>query len=159
MSGYDPPALGQANPGLTLAAACDTTGSEAREFERYFSEVVTKGENVEPVDGAREVGRRAAFAESGDFFYAVEVLGGPEANRMGRSPEHGDQRRNVVGNEGGFVSGIELGQLFDDGGIVDEHQKRRLSGRMFFAMDALTVIMGSLTTWLRRRCMATLQRM
>jgi hypothetical protein len=66
---------------------------------------------------------------------------------------------NVIVDEGGFGARIKLSELAYDCGTVDEHQKRRLSGRICLAMDALTVIMGSFTTWLRRRCMATLHKM
>ena len=159
MGSDDAPTFRQANPGLTLAAVSNATRGESREFDGDFSEVVAEGEDVEAVDGAGEVGGRASFAECDDLFDSVEILGGAEADRVRRGPEHGDQPFDLVGNEGGFVAAIELGEFADDSGIVDEHQKRRLSGRMLFAMAALTVIMGSFTTWLRRRCMATLHRM
>jgi hypothetical protein len=72
-----------------------------------------------------------------------------------------DERVGVVGDESLLVGGLERLQFCDDFRIVDGHRigNKFLSGRIDLLMAALMVWTGSLTTWLRRRRIATLERM
>jgi len=87
----------------------------------------------------------------------MQVFRSAKAEDMLGIPEHRDQGLSVVGDKSRFVSGIKRCQFGNDLWIVDDHRwKSFLSGSTCLGMVALTVIMGSLTTWLKRSFMATL---
>ena len=140
MSGDDPPADGKTNPDLALAAADGAVGGFALELQGDAGEVLAEADNFEALDGAGQVRGRAAFAKGFELFVAVEVFGDAEAHDFGGGPEHGDQRLDIVCDEGLFVAGVEGLEFGEYVGLVDDHEgKSWRGGRIFLLMDALTV--------------------
>ena len=154
----DAPSLSEAGPGLALPAACDLACCVPLEGNRDAGEVFAERDDLEPCDGARQVGRRTAFAKRLDLFDSIERLGGPKPRRVRGGPEHIDQGLDVVGDEGLFVARIEFAQLGYGGRVIDENGVQNIFrvGSTHFGMTAQTVIMGSFTTWLMRSFIATL---
>ena len=73
-------------------------------------------------------------------------------------PKHSRQCFGVVAHQCLFVFWVQRGKFGDDFRVVDDHgQNSFLSGKTRFETAALTVNMGSLTTWLRRNFITTLQ--
>ena len=78
---------------------------------------------------------------------------------QGAGPRSGfDQGLYIVRDQGMLVAGVKLVQLGNGSGVVDQHggQNIFLLGSTHLGIAALTVIMGSLTTWFIRSFMATL---
>jgi hypothetical protein len=164
VGGYDAPAFGEADPGLGLAAVGDCAVGVAFELQSDAAVAGAEGDDVEAEDFAGEVGGGAASAKGFELFDAVEVFRDSEAHDAGGGPEHGGEGFDVVADEGALVVGVEGLEFGDGSGVVDgkighggRSQKSFLGGRMALEMEALTVVMGRLTTWLSLRSMATLE--
>lgn len=122
VGGYDSPAFGQANPDLTLASVdCLSVFAGAFEFECDAAVVGAEGDDVQAFDGAGKADRGAGLAEGFKLFEAVEVFRDSEAHDFGRVPKHCGEGFDVIGDERGFVVGVEGGELGDGGGVVDGH--------------------------------------
>jgi hypothetical protein len=117
----DTPSLGKPGPCLALPAARDLARGIALEGYRDAGKVLAERDDLEPCDGARQVDRRTPFAKRLDFLNPIQCLGGPKPRDVGRGPEHANQGLDVVGNEGLFVTRIELAQLGYGGGVIDKH--------------------------------------
>ena len=73
------PSLGKTGPCLALPAARDLARDIAFEGYRDAGKVLAERDNLEPCDGARQVGRRTPFAKRFDLFDPVEAFAGAEA--------------------------------------------------------------------------------
>jgi hypothetical protein len=161
----DAPAFGKADPDLALPAVNGTRVGCAVELHGDAGVVAAEGDDVEASDGAGETHGGAGFAEGFEFVGTIKVFGDTEAHHLGAAPEHGDEGVDIVRDESMFVAWVEGGEFGYDGWIVDGHWlvyamgKSLRVGRICLPIAAETVWMGSLTTWLRRRRMATEQRM
>jgi len=157
MSRHNTPTLGKSHPDLALPSVDSSSVHLARELQRDAADIAPKCNYVESVYGACKVYRRAALAEVRDFLKSVQTFRSTEAQSMLGIPEHRNESLGIVRDQSRLIFGIESGQFGDDFRIVDDRsQNSFLSGRTRLGMAALTVNMGSLTTWLRRRFMATL---
>ena len=162
MGGDNPPTFRQARPQLALPSLDQSSVRLTLELQRNAAELASEGDYVQPADGASQIRRVTALAEGCDFIDAVEIFRDAETCGMGRGPEQAHERFDVVADEGGFVPRIEFLQLRDGLRVVDLHvwcapvQKSFRCGSTCLGSDALTVNMGSFTTWLKRRFMATL---
>ena len=154
----DAPSLSEAGPGLALPAAFDLACGVPLEGNRDAGEVFAECDDLEPCNGARQVGWRSALAKRLDLFDSVQCLRGTEARDVGRGPEHGDQGLDIVGDERLFVPRIEFAQLGYGVGVIDLHVAQNIFrvGSTHLGMAAQTVIIGSFTTWLMRSFIATL---
>lgn len=158
MRGDNAPAVVQPDPGLTLSPAANCSVCFPLKFNVNAAKVAAKGGYVNANDTPGKVGRRASGPKGYDLIDAVEIFSHAEPDCIRRCPEEPHQRGNVVGDEGVLVLWVESGQLGDRFGMVDKHlQKSSTPGSTDFASAPLTVIMGSLTTWLSRSLSATLQ--
>ena len=155
---HNPPALGQANPGLALPAPCDPSLDLPLEGQRDAGKVFTKGDYIEASDRSRQINRRTSFAKGLDLLNSVKALRRPKTNHMRRSPEHALQGFYIVVDQGLLVARVEFPEFGDGLRVVDAHlrQNNFLAGSTDFGIAALTVIMGSFTTWLMRSFIATL---
>lgn len=67
--------------------------------------------------------RRVALPVGGDGGGAVEVLVHAVTDDVGRVPEEGVERGDVVRGEGAFAGIVEGGDLGDNGGVVDDEHR------------------------------------
>ena len=158
MGKNDAPSLWKADPGLALAAASDMAFDVPLEGYRDAGNVFAERDNLQPLDGSRQVNWGTRFAKRFNLADPVETLSRAKARDKGRRPEHADQGLYIVRDQGLLVAGIEFAQLGNSFRVVDHHNGQNifLVGSTHLGMAALTVIMGSLTTWLIRNFMATL---
>src|SRR5579859_1516812 len=166
MCGNDSPSIGKTHPGLALSAARYSLGGISFKFNGNAGKIASEAHDFKPCDGAHQVVRRSRFAKGFQLFVAVQIFRHTEAHDLRRGPEHGYQGVNIICDERLFVARIELAKFGDYFGKVyflrtDCHTVVKSSrwGRICLLMAALTVYIGSLTTWLSRNLSATLHRM
>src|SRR6202041_649562 len=122
----DTPSFRQTCPSLTLPTSGDLAFDCPFKGYRDAGEISAKGHDVEPLDGTRQVNWGTSFAKGFNLTYAVETLGGAKACDIRGSPEHIDQGLYVIADEGLFIPGIELAQLGNGGGVVNQHDGQNI---------------------------------
>ena len=81
----DAPSLGKTGPCLALPAARDLARDIALEGYRDAGKVLAERDDLEPFDGARQVGRRTPFAKRLDLLNPVQALAGPKRATYGEA--------------------------------------------------------------------------
>src|SRR5580704_7090108 len=154
----DPPPFSKARPCLTLPPASDLSLNFPLEGYGNAGKVLAKGDNLKPGDGARQVGGGTGFAKGFNLVDAVKTFVRTKAGNIRGGPEHAHQRVYIVCDQRLFIARIKFAQLGHGGGVVDRHRGQNifLVGSTHLGNAALTVIIGSLTTWLMRSFMTTL---
>jgi hypothetical protein len=155
---HNTPAFRQSNPGLALPSTRGPSVDLPLEGQRYTGKVFPKGDNIEASDRSRQINRRTSFAKGLNLVDPIKALRRPKTNHMRRSPEHALQGFYIVIDQGLLVARVEFPEFGDGLRVVDAHlrQNNFLAGSTDFGIAALTVIMGSFTTWLMRSFIATL---
>ena len=119
MRRHNSPSLREAHPHLALSAEDLAFGRLAFKFESNAGEIASKTHNIQPFYGTRKIGGWPAFPEGFQFLVAVEIFGDSEAHYLGRSPEHGDQRIDIVQDQRLFIARIEFPQFGENLGQID----------------------------------------
>ena len=116
------PPFRETGPRLALAASCDLAIDFPLKDHRNAGEVRAERNNIQPLDGSRQVSWGARFAKGLNLVDAIQTLSRAKAYDVGRGPEHVQQGLHIVRDQGLLVAGIELAQLGDGVGIVDRQE-------------------------------------
>jgi hypothetical protein len=119
VGGYDAPTFRQAHPYLAPAPLTDFAVDGALKFESDAPIVFPERNDIEPPDGARQVGGRAPFAEGFDLLDPIQIFACAKAHGVRRGPKHLRESVNVVRDERLLVFRIERLEFGYRFGIVD----------------------------------------
>src|SRR5580692_6327125 len=84
VGGYDAPTFRQAHPYLAPAPLTDFAVDGALKFESDAPIVFPERNDIEPPDGARQVGGRAPFAEGFDLLDPIQIFACAKAHGVRR---------------------------------------------------------------------------
>src|SRR5271168_1015954 len=119
--GNNSPAFRKAHPRLALAAPDGSAINGAFKLQRDLGVILAEGDDIESQYLARQIGGNSSLAKRGDLFKAVEIFRHAKTHGERRIPKQVGKRFHVVGDQGGFVHGIERLEFRDDAGVIDLH--------------------------------------
>jgi hypothetical protein len=88
------------------------------EFKGDAAVVGAKGHDVQALDGARQVQRRAALPEGGNFIDTGQLLRCAKSDGKRTSPKPSHESLAIVAHQRGFVPRIQLCQFSNDLGSL-----------------------------------------
>ena len=155
----DSPAFRETDPGLALPPFGHPARGLSIKGYGDAGKILSKCDNLQPGNRSCQVYWRPRLPKRLNLLYAIEAFRRPKARSLRRRPEQIHQRLDIVRYQRLLIARVEFPELGNGFGIVNDHQCQNifLAGNTAFGMAALTVIMGSFTTWLIRSFMATLQ--